>query len=95
MPVGLEIYDRAGNTVLSLDDRIGRVLGSVRTNGVAGSLRNSGFTTGTPFFCVQTTDRGGFSPTDVQISGEILSWNYPTPNELWPTLDAIIFYGVY
>jgi len=92
---GLEVFDNAGNTVLSLTDRIGRVLGSVRTNGWPGSIRDAGFTTGTPFFIVQTTNTGGFSPTDVQIAGDMLTWNYPTPNQLWPTLDALIFYGVY
>lgn len=98
MAEGIMIWDAAGNLQVAPDVRLTRILGTVNSGVVAGSVTVANFVQGTPFF--HFVPRTGYSVKnrlfpDVSISGTTLSWTFPAADansEPWPT---DILYGVY
>lgn len=95
MPVGLQVFDPAGNIAVDTSDLLGRVLGVRAAGKVNGSINVPGFSTGTGWAAVlphRVDDV--YSPPIWSISGTTLSWSYSEPNAAYRA-DATIIYGVY
>lgn len=108
MPAGIQTFDASGNLILDLTDRITRLIGSVVTGTVAGSIVVPEFSQGTPFFAVVDTGvlsggwdytGSGTAPMVPTISGTTLSWDRPrnAPGAAYHSnpRSVTIFYGVY
>lgn len=96
MPQGLQTFDAAGNLLVDLSTRLGRVLGLTVLTTQNGSFSDPAFAEGTPFvlFGAQAGTQGGdpwaFSP-NVVVSGTTLSWDW---GDL-PLAPISLIYGVY
>jgi hypothetical protein len=92
MPAGVETRDTAGNVVLTLGDRLSRILGSFNTGTVSGSLVDAGLASGTPWACCigygSASTSSSTIPPVVTFSGTTLSWTAPS-------VDNLVLYGVY
>ncbi|WP_081651352.1 hypothetical protein [Cupriavidus sp. WS] len=83
MPVGLEIYNAAGVRTFSTNDRVGRVLGSVSTGTIDGSISHQELTNGQAFCNViplGSIPGPGDSPlaiAEVTIVGGTIRWAFP------------------
>lgn len=94
MAFGLIIRDSAGNVMLDLSKRLGRIIGFVDTGaGTSGSVTGiTQFNDGVPFFFTVplSAEDKFYSPT-VTISGTTLSWVFT--NTIWAQATRI-FYGI-
>jgi hypothetical protein len=90
--IGCRVRDDAGNIILDLTDRLGRVLGVVTITSSGGSVTNAGFLDGSPFWVYLKDTNGNFSnqPT-ISVAGDTLSWSWPSGGGS----DGRILYGVY
>lgn len=86
----MRVRDAQGNLLFNVDDRLGRILGVFRTNGVGGSMVVPGFLTGEPFAIRRNTSVGGYMPKFI-IDGANMYWTYSGT----PTIDVLVFYGVF
>lgn len=80
MPQGLQVFDASGNEILSVTDRISRVLGvTTITGGSAGSVTNAGFAGLTPFWmCTPLVSFPTYAPQFSFNAGtNTLSWTWP------------------
>lgn len=91
MPQGLQVFDSSGNIIFDTNTVAGRVLGITDiTATTSGSVTNSGFSTGTPFWIFQPKTTSYFSKApSVTISGTTLSWDTGAET------NFILVYGVY
>lgn len=97
MTYGLIVYDAAGNPVVNVSDRLGRILGSVNVGTTSGSVSVPAFAEGAPFYFLRADgpQQGTFPPT-ITISGTTLSWSAPSGyNSYWDRTPGTIFYGIY
>ena len=80
MPVGLQIWDAAGNIVLDTNYRTARRLGSVVTGTSNGSLSIPDLVQGQPFFISEPllNNVAYYVLPNVTISGTTLSWSFPS-----------------
>lgn len=93
MAYGLQVFDAAGNLTLDTADSLTRLIGSV-TVSANGSLSDTAFLTGRPFYYLIATTSGGITP-EVSFSGSTMTWTY-TPTATFSTLGTfILVYGVY
>ena len=92
MPLGLQVFDASGNVIVDTSTRLGRILGVTNTNTSTGSLVNSNFSTGTPFWYAIPLLRNDvhFGPL-ITVSGNTLSWDYQGRT----FVNHRIVYGVY
>lgn len=93
MPSGMQLWNSSGNLVLDTNTRTGFILGRVDiiSTNQNGSVTNSGFSDGTPFyFAVSSTDQGQTSP-NVTFSGTTMSWTKATSTNF----SGSLFYGVW
>lgn len=95
VPQGLQVFDRGGNIVLDITDRLSRVLGSVNTGAVAGSTSNAALSSGTPWHMNTNADGTIMGTSDAQcvvsFSGTTMSWSYGAGT----AKNVDILYGVY
>ncbi len=94
MPAGFQCWDENGTLLYDTTTNMGRILGTISTGGVNGSLSVPAFSQGTPFaFPVLVLSDAAsvdvFQPL-VTISGTTLSWTYPRGSG-----QATIVYGTY
>ena len=78
MAFGLQTFDANGNTILDTTKSTGRVLGvATLTAGVDGSVSDSDFTKGTPFWFCFPNNAGtdAFAPA-VSFASTTLSWTW-------------------
>lgn len=102
MPVGLQTLDTAGNVFVDLDTRIAKVLGLLNVGAsytgasMSGTVTDSRFTsyTGTSswFGIISSTFFRNAEHPVVSISGDTLSWTFPTGS---PRPDTTIIYGIF
>ncbi len=92
---GLRIWDEGGNLILDTNDRIGRIIGIYTiTGGVDGSITNSEFATGTPFWqLIPVVSYVSLYP-EITSSGSTISWAFD-PDRSWTGFDNKLIYGVY
>lgn len=94
MGVGLEVYNKSGGCILSITDRITKVIGIVKITS-NGSVTDPEITQNTVWYypCNFTYNKNA-TPTfpDFTVSGNTLLWSYPG-NTNKVTFDLI--YGVY
>lgn len=102
MPIGLEVYDANKKLIISVTDRITKILGSVYTNGAAGSISVPELSKGKPWANSIVVDGGNAGPLVgalVTISGTTISWSYNDGYNLPPPLavrkNSKITYGIY
>lgn len=90
MPQGLQVFDASGNVMVDLTTSITRVLGMADIGTSNGSITDTGFSTGIPWWVVLCTSTGSniFSPS-IGVSGNVLSYTFPLSG-----LTARIIYGV-
>lgn len=93
MTAGFEVFDANGAQVISVTDRICRVLGTLDVS-ANGSTANAGLLNGTPWWAVKqisasTTDA---NYPEITVSGSTLSWVYPSWGARVP---VTILYGVF
>lgn len=88
MSYGLEVYDASGNVILTVTDRITRLLGTATFN-ASGSVTDARFADGTPWWFVQPTTSSGNESPDITFSGTTLSWSNPGGGSF------SIIYGIY
>lgn len=94
MPQGLQVFDASGNEILSVTDRISRVLGvTTITANSAGSVSSAGFSGLSPFwFCVPITSFDSYLPEFSFNAGtNTLSWTWPVAG----SADCRLVYGAY
>ena len=79
MSEGVEIRDAGNTVILTLSDRITRILGSVAmTGGTNSSVTNAGLTTGAPYWWASRDAGGGFFwDPSITVSGDTISWTWP------------------
>ena len=95
MAYGLQVWDSSGNTVMDTSTRMGRVLGTVSTGITNGSITNSAFSQGSPFYVVSTVGGSGYDVQPyVNVVGSTLTWYWGTSGA-WYNASCIIIYGVY
>jgi hypothetical protein len=98
MSYGLEVFDVSGNTTLSVTDRLTRVIGEVITGKSNGSVTNSEFLNGTPFYVF--VERMGLEEFSVRywpqvtVSGSTMSWSFLGGNSN-TRVSVRLLYGVY
>lgn len=98
MAQGVQCWDASGNIILDVTDRLTRVLGTVTTNKVNGSITDLNLLTGIPWFTQIIKSDGTTIPARewwatfiVSVSGSELSWKYIYSNY---KLNYRIVYGV-
>ncbi|EXS68274.1 hypothetical protein BF95_11790 [Sphingobium sp. Ant17] len=94
MPSGIEIYDESGNLTVDRFTSLGRILGSVNTNGSSGFINHEGFATGQPLYFVYaqvSNNQWAYEWPDISFSGQTMSWSYQSNI----TVNNTIVYGVY
>ncbi len=99
MPVGLQVWDASGRSVIDTVTQVPIILGSIAATS-AGSITNPLFTGKSPFyFCYSTSPdslTGAFSievANNFRIVGDTLFWDWtPPPNR---SIEVVIVYGVY
>ena len=95
VPQGLQVFDANGALILDITDRLTRILGEVNTGAVAGSVTDSGLSSGTLWYIAFRVDGAMWSSADadlaISISGTTLSWSYGTGT----AQNMTITYGVY
>lgn len=93
MPAGLQMWDPAGNLIVDISMRLGRVLGvAALTGGVNGSAVNDGLTTGTPFWMLTCITSPLVRQPVISVSGSTISWDF---GGLGGGLNWRLVYGVY
>lgn len=100
MPAGLECFADDGTVLVSITDRVTKILGTVNTNLSNGSLNVADFSKGRPWFraVAFTTGIANETPATVTRSGNILSWYYPSDSTAPPNTtfrNTKIIYGIY
>lgn len=100
MPAGLECYDDEGNVLVSITDRITKVLGTINTNVSNGSLTVPEFSQGRPWFRAAALTQGIANETAATVtrSGNTLTWFYPSGSDAPPNStfrNTRIIYGIY
>ena len=101
MPSGFETFDGSGNLIISVTDRITKVLGSVDSGTSDGSVFVPGFSTGRPWVRAVAITNG--SPNELAanayISGNSVIWYFVGPNDSPPPFtvrrNTRITYGIY
>lgn len=95
MPVGLQVWDAAGNLIVDTTSYLGVILGThVITKSTGnGSISFPDLALGTPFFTL-VTSTGSFTPT-ISVSGTTISWTYDAIASLYEpgTSTYTILYG--
>lgn len=94
MAYGLRVRDSAGNIKVDITDRLTRVVGSQSTGTSAGSLIVSG--QGDVWYTILDavpTNGSGNMPPQVSLSGNVISWSWPTTS--YGVRAVTIIYGVY
>ena len=94
MPQGLQVWDAAGNLILDLTDRLGRLLGiATLTNPTDGNITDAGFASGTPWFVCLPISGGAVSTPQVGVAGNVISWDFIAGGNYATNYKLI--YGVY
>lgn len=91
MPAGIETFDVNGQLIISTTTKLARILGTQFVGTGSGTIVNSAFQQGTPFFVFQTLgldDGVGQFRSNASVVGDTLSWSNPGN-------AATIIYGVY
>lgn len=90
---GIEVYNSSGQLVFNSDSRLGRVIGSVRLTGAAGSITDARFSSGTPFhaFIADATVAARTYPV-ISVAGTTISWSY---SGAYPIISGLLIYGAY
>lgn len=95
MAVGLECYNEDGKLILSVNDRITKVVGTVHIS-ANGSVSNNDLNQGTiwyyPYRFVFPANSGIFTFPEFSSSGNTIRWNYPSNNR---KVEMDLIYGVY
>lgn len=96
MAAGLELYNEDGSVKMSLTDRLGRVVGSVQTGAMDGSLLDSKMAAGQngePFFALYYPEGYGLFGPSVSIGADgRISWSYSGAS---PRSNCTIVYGMF
>lgn len=94
MPAGLQVWDEQGYPVVSVTDRLSRVLGTFSTGTSSGTVNIT--VPGIIWFLVHvpTSAGAGSILPQVQISGRSITWSFATVSGLAPS-GVSITYGVY
>lgn len=94
VPQGLQVFDSGGNLAVDVTDRLARIVGSVSTGVVNGSIVDAGLLTGTPWYTIHALSFSGyFDICSVAVSGNTLSWTFGTGGS--ERVAYTITYGVY
>jgi len=96
MPAGLQVWDATGALVLDTSTIVARVLGSITTSDLSGSLTDAGFLTGNPFWAVATSQPWYFNALlheSISVTGSTLAWDF-TAGFVGPGGTFTIIYGV-
>lgn len=95
MTVGIRIRDKNGNIVLDFNDRITRVLGSLTTTTVNGSVSIPALAGGTPWYYINAPQQFNqtFQVPDVTIDNNGISWSYRLNNKT--NVGVSLIYGLY
>ena len=95
MAYGIKVWDASGNTVMDSSTRLGRILGTTTTGTSNGSISNSAFSQGSPFYTVYTIGGSGYDVQPyVYVSGTSLVWYWDTSGASY-NASCLIIYGVY
>lgn len=92
MAYGLQIFNSSGQNIIDTSSRLGKLLGSTIVN-QSGSLTDSSFLVGVPFYIVVPYNTTGnyeiFNPVEVSFSGSTMTYN------ILDSDSYTIYYGVY
>lgn len=93
MPAGFQVWDASGNLIVTVTDRLTRVLGQVDTGTSNGSITDGNFSLGSPFFYYvsYSNSRPIYQPV-ITLTGISLSWSF---NVSSPRFGGRIIYGIY
>ncbi len=93
MAAGLQLWDSSGNLLLDTSTRTGFVLGRVDiiSTNQNGSVTESAFGDGTPFYFVLMSGNQGQTCPDISFSGTTMTWSKATSSNF----SGSIFYGVW
>ena len=92
MPQGLQVWDDSGNLIVDTATRLGRILGVTTISASSGTVVNSGFSGGTPFWIAIPLATGDVEHgPDISVSGTTLTYNFNGR----PVTSHRLVYGVY
>lgn len=91
MTQGLQLFNANGGLILNVTDSLTRVLGTVQSGTVAGSITDINLLTGTPW-CVVYNEIG-VQCWQITFNGAVMSWTF-IPGAYWAR-DSVLTYGVY
>jgi len=97
MPYGIRIKDEFGGVSVEYTDRLTRVLGSVATGTVDGSVFVTPVAGGLPFFSLAGSQDFSFTSTitpTVMLSGNLITWTFPQFG-VSNRQSITVVYGVY
>jgi hypothetical protein len=84
---------RDGVTEMDPFTNMGRIIGRVNTGGTNGSVADDGLLTGSPEWQVVSLNGAPLATPTISVSGNVLSWTYPTGG-LGGNTPVIIVYWV-
>lgn len=92
MPVGLQVIDEDGNVIVDTSTRLGRILGVTTIGASSGTVVDSGFLQGTPFWVAIPLATGDvvFGPA-ISVSGSTLTYDF----EGRTVTSHRLVYGIY
>lgn len=107
MPSGLQVFrESTGQIIFDSNSQLGRLVGSITTGFVAGSVA-ANLTTGTPFAFAVLVYANGTSPNfgtpggamlqpTLTVTGSSVAWSFPANSGSYQNFQScIIYYGVY
>lgn len=93
--VGLECYNANGDLILSVSDRITKVVGSVHISGngsVSDESLNQGIKWFYPYNFALPASRGNYNFPTITANGNTISWSYSSSSR---RVEMDLIYGVY
>lgn len=95
MAAGFEVFDANGATVISVTDKLCRILGSVDITS-NGSTTNPGLLNGTPWWACRQISASSVDATypNISVSGSTISWSY-NEDYVGGRVPVSLVYGVY
>lgn len=93
MPAVFRFRDPAGNLIVDLGTRLGRILGARTLTGPTnGSAVHPELAEGTPFWTVQCISSPAAGVPTISVSGTTISWTFAG---VWDTQTFRLVYGVF
>lgn len=97
MPQGIQVFDESGQIIADMTSRTSKILGTVNTNGVNGSLTDNRLLDGNLWVSIEKMEPTGIADViglEVVANGSTLSWTHHRTSEV-SFYNFRFIYGIY